>query len=209
MRTKDPIMKWDKLADIKTMEETQKALGANGIKVIIAENGQEAKGKALALIEKGATVMTATSTTSEQIGLNTAIDESTNLESLRKKVMELPQSEQRVQARRINSAPDYVVGSVHAVTEDGKVVIASNSGSQLAPYAFSASKVIWVVGTQKIVKNLDEAMKRIEEYSFKLEDERMMQAYGMHSGIRKVLIVNSEIMPERITMILVKEKLGF
>ena len=202
-------MKWDKSADNKTIEETQKALEANGVKVIIAENGQEAKEKALALIEKGATVMTATSTTSEQIGLNTAIDESTNLESLRKKVMELPQSEQRVQARRINSAPDYVVGSVHAVTEDGKVVIASNSGSQLAPYAFSASKVIWVVGTQKIVKNLDEAMKRIEEYSFKLEDERMMQAYGMHSGIRKVLIVNSEIMPERITMILVKEKLGF
>ncbi len=202
-------MKWDKSADNKTIEETQKALEANGVKVIIAENGQEAKEKALALIEKGATVMTATSTTSEQIGLNTAIDESANFESLRKKVTELPQSEQRVQARRINSAPDYVVGSVHAVTEDGKIVIASNSGSQLAPYAFSASKVIWVVGTQKIVKNLDEAMKRIEEYTFKLEDERLMQAYGMHSGIRKVLIINSEVMPDRITMILVKENLGF
>lgn len=202
-------MKWDKLADNKTIEKTLKALEVNGVKVIIAENGQEAKEKALALIEKGATVMTATSTTSVQIGLDTAIDESINFKSLRKQITKLPQSEQRVQARRINSAPDYVVGSIHAVTEDGKVVIVSNSGSQLTPYAFSAAHVIWVVGTQKIVKNLDEAMKRIEEYTFKLEDERLMQAYGMHSSIRKVLIVNSEIMPNRITMILVKEKLGF
>ena len=202
-------MKWDKLADNETIGKTQKALEANGVKVIVVKNGQEAKGKALALIEKGATVMTATSTTSEQIGLDTAIDGSANFESLRKKITELPQSEQRAQARRINSAPDYVLGSVHAVTEDGKIVVVSNSGSQLAPYVFSAAHVIWVVGTQKIVKNLAEAMKRIEEYTFKLEDERMMQAYGMHTGIRKVLIVNSEIIPDRITMILVKEKLGF
>ncbi len=202
-------MEWDKLADTASIEKTVKALEANGVKVIVAENGQEAKEKALALIEKEATVMTATSTTSEQIGLDKAIDESANFESLRKKIMELPQSEQRAQARRINSAPDYVVGSVHAVTEDGKIVIASNSGSQLAPYAFSAARVVWVVGTQKIVKNLDEAMKRIEEYTFKLEDERLMNVYGMHSEIRKLLIVNSEVMPNRITMILVKEKLGF
>lgn len=202
-------MKWDIVADDKTIKRTAKALEANGIKVIIVENGQEAKEKALSLIEKGSTVMTATSTTAQQIGLDKAIDESSDFESLRKKIMALPQSEQRAQARRINSAPDYVVGSVHAVTEDGGVVIASNSGSQLAPYAFSAAHVIWVVGTQKIVKNLDEAMKRIEQYTFKLEDERLMQAYGMHSGIRKLLIINSEVMPERITMILVKERLGF
>lgn len=200
---------WDKLADDTAIENTKKALEANGIKVEVATSGQEAKDKALALISKGASVMTATSTTSQQIGLDTAIDESQEFESLRKKITALPESEQRTEARRINSAPDYVVGSVHAVTEDGKIVIASNSGSQLPAYAFSAAHVIWVVGTQKIVKNLDDAMKRIEEYTYKLEDERMMQAYGMHSGIRKLLIINSEVMPERITLIFVKENLGF
>lgn len=202
-------MKWDKLADSAAIEKTKKSLEENGIKVEVVENGEEAKEKALSLISKGATVMTATSTTAQQIGLDTAIDESGKFESLRKKITALPESEQRTEARRINSAPDFVVGSVHAVTEDGKVVIASNSGSQLAPYVYSASHVIWVVGTQKIVKNLDDAMKRIEEYTFKLEDERLMQAYGMHSGIRKMLIVNSEVMPERITLIFVKENLGF
>lgn len=201
--------KFGQLADAEQLKRTVAALEANGITAAVVENGAEAKEKALSLIEKGASVMTATSTTANQIGLAEAIENSADFVSLRKKVAELPQSEQRAQARRINSAPDYVVGSVHAVTEDGRVVVASNSGSQIPAYAFSAANVIWVVGTQKIVKNLDEAMKRVEEYTFKLEDERMMKTYGMHSGIRKMLIVNSEIMPGRITMILVKENLGF
>jgi len=202
-------MKWENLASDITIAKTQQALETNGIRVIITENGRDAKEKALSLIQKGSTVMTATSTTSQQIGLDIAIDESKDFESLRKKIMSLQQSEQRSQARRINSAPDYVIGSVHAVTEDGKIIIASNSGSQLAPYAFSAAHVIWMVGTQKIVKNIDEGMRRIEEYTLKLEDERLMGAYGMHSGIKKILIVNSEVIPERITLIFVKEKLGF
>lgn len=202
-------MKWNTLTNDATVKRTKQSLESNGISVEIVANGKEAKAKALSLIAKGSSVMTATSTTSQQIGLDTAIDQSEEFISLRKQISSLPQTEQRAQARRINSAPDYVVGSVHAVTEDGKIVIASNSGSQLAPYAFSAAKVIWIVGTQKIVKNLDEAMKRIEEYTLKLEDERLMNVYGMHSSIRKVLTINSEIMPGRITLIFVKEVLGF
>lgn len=202
-------MKWNTLTNDATVKRTKQSLESNGISVEIVANGKEAKVKALSLIAKGSSVMTATSTTSQQIGLDTAIDQSEEFISLRKQISSLPQTEQRAQARRINSAPDYVVGSVHAVTEDGKIVIASNSGSQLAPYAFSAAKVIWIVGTQKIVKNLDEAMKRIEEYTLKLEDERLMNVYGMHSSIRKVLTINSEVMPGRITLIFVKEVLGF
>lgn len=202
-------MTWDSLASDNSIEITQKTLENNGINIIVVDNAKEAKEKALSLIEDNSTVMTATSTTSQQIGLDTAIDESERFISLRKKIMALSESEQRSEARRINSAPDYVVGSVHAVTEDGKVVIASNSGSQLAPYAFSAAHVIWVVGTQKIVKNLDDAMRRIEEHTFKLEDERLMNVYGMHSNIRKLLIVNSEVVPNRTTIIFVKERLGF
>lgn len=205
----EPNEQFARLASDERLDKTITALKANGLEVTVVENGDEARQKALDLIEKGASVMTATSTTADQIGLPEAIDESDDFVSLRKKIAALPESEQRAEARRINSAPDYVVGSVHAVTEDGQAVIASNSGSQLPAYAFSAAHVIWVVGTQKIVKDLDEAMKRVEEYTFKLEDERMMKTYGMHSGIRKVLIVNGEIMPGRVHMILVKQQLGF
>lgn len=202
-------MKWSKLADDQSIQKTKQALEKSGIKVSVANSGEEAKKQTLSLIQEGATVMTATSTTAQQIGLDTAIDESEKFVSLRKKIASLPESEQRAQARRINSAPDYVIGSVHAVTEDGKIVIASNSGSQLAPYVFSAAHVIWVVGTQKIVKNLDEAMQRIKDYTLKLEDERLMNTYGMHSAIRKLLIINSEVMPDRINLIFIKEQLGF
>ncbi|MBI2052000.1 lactate utilization protein [Candidatus Roizmanbacteria bacterium] len=202
-------MAWDKLPEDSVIKETEKALNENGIKAIVVEDGEEAKKKVLELIPKGSQVMTATSTTVDQINLSKTIDEGEDYDSTRKKIMSKDQSEMRTRLRRINAAVDYVVGSVHAVTEDGKVLVASNSGSQLPSYAFAAEKVVWVVGAQKIVKNVDEGIKRIYEYTLKLEDERMQKAYGMGSGVSKLLIINKEINPDRITLILVKEKLGF
>jgi hypothetical protein len=110
----------------------------------------------------------------------------------------------------MGAVPEYMVGSVHAVTETGCVLIASNTGSQLAGYAASAEHVIWVVGTQKIVPDIDEAIKRVYEYTYPLEDLRAQEAYGgMHSNISKLLIVMREINPERTKLIFVKENLGF
>jgi hypothetical protein len=110
---------------------------------------------------------------------------------------------------KLGATPEYSVGSVHAVTEDGTVVVASNTGSQLSGYVAGAAHVVWVVGTQKIVANLDEAMKRIYEYTLPLEDERALQAYGVHSNVSKLLLVHREAMPGRTTLIFVKENLGF
>jgi len=98
---------------------------------------------------------------------------------------------------------------VHAVTEQGQVIVASMTGGQVGPYASGAGTVIWVVGAQKIVRDLEEGLRRIREYSYPLEDARAREAYGIASGINKVLIVNREVVPGRITVILVKEKLGF
>ena len=111
--------------------------------------------------------------------------------------------------RKLGSAPDYAAGSVQAVTEDGQVLIASNTGSQLAPYAAGAGKVIWVVGSQKIVKDLNEGFKRIWEYCLPREEEHMQQLYKLSTAANKVLIVNRELRPGRTTMIIVKEELGF
>ena len=111
--------------------------------------------------------------------------------------------------RKLGSAPDYAAGSVHAVTEDGHVLIASNTGSQLGPYATGAGKVIWAVGAQKIVKDLNEGLRRIQEYCFPREEEHMRQLYKVGTSVSKVLIVNREFRPGRITMIIVKEELGF
>jgi len=130
-------------------------------------------------------------------------------DSVRAKLAKMNRETQNREMIKLGAVPQYIVGSVHAVTEDGKVVVASNTGSQLAPYAASAEHVIWVVGTQKIVPNLDEGLKRVREYTYPLEDERALQAYGMNSFISKWLIVNREVIPGRTSMILVKEKLGF
>jgi hypothetical protein len=111
--------------------------------------------------------------------------------------------------RKLVGAPDFAAGSVHAVTEDGQVMIASKTGSQLGPYASSAGKVIWVVGAQKIVKDLNEGFKRIQEYSVPLEEEHMQQFYKIGTDLSKLLIINREIRPNRITMIIVKEEVGF
>jgi acyl-CoA hydrolase len=111
--------------------------------------------------------------------------------------------------RQLGASPDIVVGSVHAVTEEGQVLIASASGSQMAAYVYGASKVIWVVGTQKLVKNLEEGMQRIKEYSYPLEDARIREIYGRGSILAKLLLVQHEFMPDRTTIILVKENLGF
>lgn len=103
-----------------------------------------------------------------------------------------------------------VIGSVHAVTEQGHVLIASGTGSQIASYVYGAQTVIWVVGTQKLVYDLDEGLQRIQEYCYPLEDARVRELSGQGSMIGKILLVQREITPGRITVVLVKkELLGF
>jgi len=191
------------LAADERVAKTVRALQANNIQAIVVENGQEAKEKVLELIPAGAEVMCMSSVTLDAIGLS-------ELDTVKKQLMAMDRATQGREMRKLGSAPDWTIGSVQAVTEDGQVVMASNSGSQLPAYAYGAGKVIWVVGTQKIVANLDEAFKRIYEYVLPLESERVKVAYGMDkSNVSKLLVINKEIAPERMTVILVKEKLGF
>jgi hypothetical protein len=111
--------------------------------------------------------------------------------------------------RRLISSPDVMLGSVHAVTETGSLLPASMGGSRLGPYVSGAGKVILVAGTQKIVSDLEEGLRRINEYAFPLEDARAQAAYGVHSAVNKVLIINREIVAGRITVVFVGEPLGF
>lgn len=202
-----PNMKYAVLASDQQIERTLKALDANGIHALLAQNGEEAKAKLFETIPAGAEVFTATSRTLDTLGIPAEVDQ--RFDSVRAKLATMDNQSQMREMLKLGATPQYMVGSVHAVTEDGTVVIASNTGSQLAGYAASAANVIWVVGTQKIVPTLDEAMKRIYEYTLPLEDERALQAYGMNSNVSKLLIVHKEIMPGRTTLILVKENLGF
>jgi len=111
--------------------------------------------------------------------------------------------------RRLGAAPDYVTGSVQAITENGYAIAVSFGGSQLSSYVHGAGKVIWVVSTNKIVADTDEGLRRVEEHALPLEDQRLFEARGVHSAIGKILIVRREVFPGRVTIVLVKEQLGF
>lgn len=202
-------MEWDKLATEEVLQKTAKALQGRGFEVIITENKEEAKEKALALIPEGSEVMHVTSKTLDEAGISKAIDEG-KYTSLKKMIMAVENDAERHALRKKSTTPEYGIGSVHAVTEDGQVMIASGSGSQIPIYAFGATHLIWVVGTQKIVKNLDQAFKRVYEYSLPLESERVNKAYNITTGssVNKILIMEKE-KPGRIKLIFVKEKLGF
>ncbi len=202
-------MEWNKLADEATLQLTIKALNANGFSTLVVENGEEVRKKVLELIPKGSEVFTATSTTLNDIGLAKDINESGDYDSVRKKLMGMDRSTQRKEMAKLGAAPDWVLGSVHAITEDGKIIVASGSGSQIPSYVYGAQHVVWVVGTHKLVKNLEDGLKRIYEYSLPLESERIRKTYGVPSTVAKLLIINKESVKDRITIILTKEVLGF
>ena len=208
-RTLTPNWAFAELATDAEIEHAAQALEAHGIHTLIAENGEEAEQMVFDLLPEGAEVFTASSQTLEQLDIPAALERSEQYDLVRTKLKKLDRQNENREMVKLGATPEYVIGSVHAVTEDGRVLITSNTGSQLAPYAASAAKVIWVVGAQKIVRDVEEGLRRIEEYAYPREDERLLKAMGIHSGINKVLTVNKEIMPDRTTMIIVKEELGF
>ena len=203
------MAEWEQLANQESIERAVSALRGNGFEVFVVENGEEAKKKVFEKIPIGAEVMNMTSMTLETINVAKEIEESSKFISVRKKLITMRKPEPDHEMRCLGAAPEWAVGSVHAVTEDGHILIASKTGSQLPAYAYGAGTVIWVVGIQKIVKDTDEGIKRIYDCCLPLENERAKKAYGIESEVNKILIVNKEIQKGRITIILVKEKLGF
>lgn len=201
----------DTLPDSKVIQKTIAALKDNGINAIIVETKEEAKEKVLSLIPEGSEVLNMTSVTLDSIGLPEIINNSGKYNSVRNKLNSLDRNTKKLEQKKLGSAPEYTIGSVHAITEDGKVVVVSNTGSQLPAYVYGGAKIIWVAGAQKIVKKLDEAMKRIYDYILPLESARINKAYNISIGsnVSKVFILNKEIDKDRIHLIIVREKLGF
>lgn len=202
--------KWEKLANKSIVDRTIKALKGNGIDSIFVESGKKAKEKALDLIPKKAEVMTMSSITLDAIGLTDEINDSGDYNAVKPKLFAMNRETQAKEMSRLAAAPDYAIGSVHAVTTDGEVMVASNTGSQLPAYSYGAVHVIWIVGTQKIVRNIAEGLERIYKHTLLLESERAKKAYGVSgSNVSKLLIINKEQTPNRITLIFVGEKLGY
>lgn len=189
---------------------TIEALQKNNIKATLVEDLKEAKAKVLSAIPKNAEVMTMVSATLDEAGISEILDNSGEYQSIRTQLYQLDPSKDTHKMRKLAASPDYVVGSANAVTEDGKLLWASATGSQLGAYAYTAGKVILVIGSQKIVKDYDTAIKRIYDYILPIESERAQKAYGVPgSAVNKLLSINAEVDPERISVIIVKNPAGY
>lgn len=205
-------MAYDTLAPQESITKTAAALAERHFEPIVVETGAEALAKIKELIPQGASVMNGASVTLNQIGFIEYLKSGTHgWKNLHETVLAEKDPAKQALLRRQSVVSDFYLGSVHALTQEGEMLISSNSGSQLPHLAFTSPNIILVVSAQKIVPTRDEAFKRIQEHVIPLEDERMKQAYGYGTGQNKTLIMHGEnpALGRHVHVILVNEKLGF
>jgi hypothetical protein len=196
-------------ASEERLDRTGAALRSRGFDAYVTPDAGTARLLVAGLIPSDAEVLTAPSETLRQSGIAADIDESGRFDAIRPELAKLDYATEGGARRRLAGVPDVIVGSVQAITADGRIVLASATGSQIGPSAFGAGLVIWVVGAQKIVPDLETALRRVREHCYPLEDERTRRVYGQPSSIAKTLIVEGERYPGRISVVLVSQSLGF
>lgn len=200
---------WETLPDFQRVSQTSTALRENGFKVDVVANREEALEKVCSLIPEGASVMTGSSTTLDQIGFVSLLKSGAHpWVNLKEKVVAEKDTDKRMELARQSTLVDYFLGSVHAVTLEGQLVAGSGTGSQLAAYVFGAKNIILVVGAHKITADLDEALRRLREHSVPLEDKRMKSLGAAGTLLSKILIYEKAHFGNAY-VILVNEALGF
>jgi hypothetical protein len=191
------------------LERAAAALTAHGFSTEILDDAAAARTRVKDLIPEGASVFTGASETLRLSGIDADINTSGRYDAVKTRSVTLDRVTDVDEIWRLISTPDVIVGSVHAVTETGSLVIASASGSQLPGYAGGAARAIWIAGAQKVVPDLDTALRRVEEHCLPLESARAQQVYGQPSAINRLLVLNAEPRPGRGTVLLLREAIGF
>jgi YkgG family uncharacterized protein len=190
------------------IQKTAARLRDAGIETFVVDTGDEARELVLERIPEGSEVHTGKSATLEEIGVFTALHEPGRYDAIRPKLQSMDRATQGREMRKLAAVPDTVVGSVNALTQDGALLAASATGNQLAAYAGGAGRVILVVGSQKIVPDLDAGFRRIREVVYPYEDARVRAMLGVGTKLAKVLVTFGEWIEGRTTVIIVREPVG-
>jgi len=209
MTTPIPATRFADPASPEHLERAASALSAHGFTVEILDDAAAARARVKDLIPRGASVFTGASETLRLSGIDDDINTSGRYDAVRTRALGMDRTFELDEIWRAMSTPDVIVGSVHAVTETGSLVVASASGSQLPGYAGAAARAIWIVGAQKVVPDLPAALRRVEDHCLPLENARARKAYGQPSAINRLLILNAEPSPGRGTVLLLREAIGF
>lgn len=190
------------------IERAAEALRANNIEVVIVDTGAEAREAVLARVPEGSEVHSGKSKTLEDIGVYDDLHEPGRFDAIRPKILAMDRATQAREIRKLGAAPDTIVGSVNAITEDGALVAVSALGNQLGSYAAGAGRVILVVGSQKFVPDLETALRRVREVVFPYENDRVREKMGVDTKLEKVLVIFGEWLAGRTTVIIVREPVG-
>ena len=208
MTSPTPTTTFAEPVSAERLERTAAALTAHGFTVEILDDAAAARARIQALVPAGANVFTGASETLRLSGIEEDLN-GERYDAVRPRAVAMDRATQADEIRRLIASPDVAVASVAAVTETGSLVIASASGSQLPGFAGGAARAIWVIGAQKVVPDLDTALRRIEEHALPLESVRAQQVYGQPSAVNRLLILNAEYQPGRGTVLLLREAIGY
>jgi hypothetical protein len=138
-------MKWSELADEDTVKRASNALRVRGVRVEFLQTGEDALKRIVELIPPAGEVMTGSSTTLKEIGFVDLLKGGKHLwNNLKEAIVKEKDPLKQVELRKRGVSAEYFLGSVHAVTQSGEVIVASNTGSQLPSYAYSSNNVVWV-----------------------------------------------------------------
>jgi hypothetical protein len=209
MTTPIPAAPFNDPAPTERLERAASALRSHGFTVEILDDAVAARTRIKDLIPEGASVFTGASETLRLSGIEEDINNSRRYDSVKSRGVALDRVRDLAAIWRLMSTPDVIVGSVHAVTETGSLVIASASGSQLPGYAGGSRRAIWIVGAQKVVPDLPAALRRVEDHCLPLENDRAIKVYGGPSAINRLLILNADLDEGRGTVLLLREAIGF
>jgi LUD domain len=207
--TEAAIAEFGMMASDEQIDEASAALGRNGFATFVVDSGERARETVRSIVPIGAEVFNNTSRTLEVLGIAEDIERSGLYQPLRPRLYQMDREMQAREMRQLGAAPDFVVGSAHALSLNGSILVASASGSQLGPLVSGAGHVVLVIGVQKIVTDVGAGLRRIDEYCLPLEDRRARETYGVASGVNNVLIINRVVAPKRVTAVLLREPVGF
>jgi len=195
-------------ASEQTLQNVAKALSERNMTPLVVDTPADARRAVLEMIPDGAEVHSGKSKTLEDAGIFSEFQNSGRYDFLRTRMFAMDRATQGRQIRKLIAAPDYMVNSAQAITEDGVIAVASASASQIGPLASGAGRVIYVVGSQKIVPDVATAYARIVEHVLPYEDARVLEAMGVHTILARVLLVEREWQADRTTVVLVREPVG-
>jgi hypothetical protein len=200
-------------ASPQVLEETVAAVGSRGIAVELVSTRREALERLKRLIPPGASVMSGASVSLREIGFEALlISKDHPWKNLKEAILSEKDPQRQMSLRKQAVLADYFLGSVHAIARTGELVVASATGSQLGPYAYTSSNIIWVAGTQKITDTVEEGIRRIREYIIPHEEKRMRELTEGKLGTMegKLLIFERESprLGRKLTLLLVEEPVG-